>query len=957
MTPYPEFLPHRPQASDRTLRRGQRSGFALLITVTLLAFLVLLLVSLASLTRVETQVAANTQKLAQARQNALLALNVAIGHLQQATGPDQRLTARADLTSGASNQPYLTGVWEPAAGGNPTLKTWLVSGNQGSDPLDFKPSTAASADDVILVGDDNPSTLAQQVKLPRRSISVPTSSVPGLGSGGDVVIGHYAYWVGDEGVKASAALNDQTDDLNYDNTIIASPPDNAPTTGANWSVDTDLRGYLRQLAPAHPHLPELFSDYTNTPALNVLLPRALNYEQLGLLDPANLTRDKLYARFHDATTISRAVLVDHTRSVDGGLRQDLSDSPDVYPSALRNFVKERADTRSGLQSTHAQKQSENRADTAFPMFSKGLVLTEFLIRFQFSRNAGNGNLRLKYEVQAELWNPYATTLGAASDLAIRVANLPTVTVTSSDGDGPYTVNLNTVAPLFGYVDPALVWAPGQIRWVKGAGGPGTLYAPDSTTAGTARSVGIANSPIAPGSTLEISIPPVSSGTPLTVEVKRGGLWLATYKPLIDFQPGTATNDSPSLSDAGWHFGYAYDFRNDIRDWIDPTRASAQDPRRTNLDGTFFETADSAWSPQPVDNINEINLAGTDTFNASRTPLALFDLPNQESVSVGSLQHLIGEKPYRLGNPTTGSLTTVNDYFDRYYFSTLPRWHSWTALNPPALPNRYMEVHVPDPANPPETDDIYGKNSTTSAADHLMDRTHAAKYLMIRGAFNINSTSEPAWRAVLSGIQISNWSYGGATPQTTNHLGNAFFRFSHGAQELDTDPHEPPRAANAFNRGTRPLTSGQIELMAASIVTQLKARGTPYPTLRDFIDDGVITQAIASAGINTADLDDVPAYSPGWLSQADVLTAIAPFITPRSDTFRIRAYGDAQNPVTGATEGRARCEAVVQRIPDLTTPASGTLIPASDPLQPSETKFPFGRQFRIISFQWLSPHDF
>lgn len=53
-----------------------RSGFALLITVTLLAFLVLLLiVSLASLTRVETSVAANALQLSGGRQNALMALN------------------------------------------------------------------------------------------------------------------------------------------------------------------------------------------------------------------------------------------------------------------------------------------------------------------------------------------------------------------------------------------------------------------------------------------------------------------------------------------------------------------------------------------------------------------------------------------------------------------------------------------------------------------------------------------------------------------------------------------------------------------------------------------------------------------------------------------------------------------------------------------------------------------
>lgn len=92
----PSVIRHRPSGLP-SFRSSGRRGFALLITVTLLAFLVLLLVSLASLTRVETQVANNNQSLAQARQNALFALNLALGQLQKHAGPDTRVTARADV--------------------------------------------------------------------------------------------------------------------------------------------------------------------------------------------------------------------------------------------------------------------------------------------------------------------------------------------------------------------------------------------------------------------------------------------------------------------------------------------------------------------------------------------------------------------------------------------------------------------------------------------------------------------------------------------------------------------------------------------------------------------------------------------------------------------------------------------------------------------------------------------
>src|SRR5438132_1213797 len=87
-------------------------GFALLMTLTLLAFLVLLLIGLATYTRIETAVSSNMQRQGQARENALLALNVAVGQLQKYAGPDQRVTATAESLSGVDAQKvHYTGVW------------------------------------------------------------------------------------------------------------------------------------------------------------------------------------------------------------------------------------------------------------------------------------------------------------------------------------------------------------------------------------------------------------------------------------------------------------------------------------------------------------------------------------------------------------------------------------------------------------------------------------------------------------------------------------------------------------------------------------------------------------------------------------------------------------------------------------------------------------------------------
>ena len=119
-------------------RGGARGGFALLITVMLLGLTVLLLLSLVTLTRVETAVAVNTQEAARARESALMGLHLAVGRLQRFAGPDQRVTARADLLPEGGGNPYWTGVWD-ATTAAPAPFTWLVSGNEVQPPVSAVP--------------------------------------------------------------------------------------------------------------------------------------------------------------------------------------------------------------------------------------------------------------------------------------------------------------------------------------------------------------------------------------------------------------------------------------------------------------------------------------------------------------------------------------------------------------------------------------------------------------------------------------------------------------------------------------------------------------------------------------------------------------------------------------------------------------------------------------------------
>jgi len=92
--------------------------------------------------------------------------------------------------------------------------------------------------------------------------------------------------------------------------------------------------------------------------------------------------------------------------------------------------------------------------------------------------------------------------------------------------------------------------------------------------------------------------------------------------------------------------------------------------------------------------------------------------------------------------------------------------------------------------------------------------------------------------------------------------------------------------------------------------------------------------------------------PGWLTQADVLQVIGTSLSTRSDTFRIRTYGESLNSA-GSVVARAYCEAIVQRLPTYVDSQNvatdrGTALNVINQF--------FGRRYQIISFRWLSPNE-
>ena len=291
---------------------------------------------------------------------------------------------------------------------------------------------------------------------------------------------------------------------------------------------------------------------------------------------------------------------------------------------------------------------------------------------------------------------------------------------------------------------------------------------------------------------------------------------------------------------------------------------------------------------------------------------------------------------------------------------------------------------------------------------LRDLDTSAANLLLDGAFNVNSTSVNAWKALLGSLsgqdmQVFNANTGAAASVDKTLLANLIPRFWAASANGEV---------NKAREGNRALSDTELTDLATQIVQQVKLRG-PFLSMSDFINRrlgsdsaltrmGCIQAAIDNTSINDAikssgatvtlqngdtgllinygsnnntkvgpaivgsNLKDGQGNTlnstvgmPGYLMQQDIVQAFSPAMTVRSDTFVIRTYGEGVNPATGQTQGKAWAEAVVQRVPDFVDPADTALAAlgaATDLTLLNSNNTNFGRRFKIVGFRWLSTHD-
>ncbi|CAA6677704.1 MULTISPECIES: hypothetical protein [unclassified Lentimonas] len=255
-------------------------------------------------------------------------------------------------------------------------------------------------------------------------------------------------------------------------------------------------------------------------------------------------------------------------------------------------------------------------------------------------------------------------------------------------------------------------------------------------------------------------------------------------------------------------------------------------------------------------------------------------------------------------------------------------------------------------------------------------------MVMRGGFNINSTSVAAWAAILSGNRDLPMDYFAADTLSdgTDDADGVPFPKTQLPNADSTDPWSGFARLNPdliWNDAGTPDDESDDTGLAVEIVNQIQERG-PFMSLSDFVNRrldtgesgkmGALQAAIKAAGIN-ADVESnqgVPAdystyyHNPdggagvtsgginGFIEQADILQVIAPKIVPRSDTFRIRSYGESRS-VDGSVVGKATCEVVVQRVAEYVD-QDDDLMTLPDDLNAPNSRY--GRRFKIVSFKWL-----
>jgi hypothetical protein len=353
----------------------------------------------------------------------------------------------------------------------------------------------------------------------------------------------------------------------------------------------------------------------------------------------------------------------------------------------------------------------------------------------------------------------------------------------------------------------------------------------------------------------------------------------------------------------------------------------------------------------------------------------------------------------------GSWLINDSLFDRYYLSGLaPEYSrsggsystvgSFDAARTATLRDFFSADYQAAQANPVLRPYLPEWKSADTVVDELLETTlnnttvpgyrKVGAYSLIEGAFNVNSTSVAAWAALLGANRDLAVKYAQGGSETSS--GTPF--------PSGTSPVTTANGAATHWSGFSRLTDPEITALATEIVNQVRARG-PFMSLSDFVnrqlsDDDTLNAAgalqaaldetalmsslkVSAGGIAPLDPADLAGNGKplfpgdadlsqrlstegiaGDIRQADLLRPLAPRLTARADTFRIRTYGEVRSMDGSRIEGRAICEAVVQRLPEYVSAADNEPWDEISGVGLDPINQQFGRRFKVVQIRWIDP---
>lgn len=285
-------------------------GFALVLTLSLLALLMLALVALSTLVGVNGQISTVTAAQARAQHNALLGLGLGRSDLQKHAGDDSQITGMAGITGIAAHASNTTRNWCGVWRSDGSFVTWLTSGAQTTDSASLKSGVSA----VTLAGNGANGSAGSVGASTANSEHVIAGKLPIVVSeiaaapGTESTIGSYAFLVLDEGVKISAY----------------SPSPQLIIPGVVPLIMNSTTGSVQE------RLRSAVDSYSHN------LPALISFEQLSLIPtPAvALTQSVLQDNFHHATLTSLTLIGGDTRS--GAINLNTT-SPHVWGSILETY--------------------------------------------------------------------------------------------------------------------------------------------------------------------------------------------------------------------------------------------------------------------------------------------------------------------------------------------------------------------------------------------------------------------------------------------------------------------------------------------------------------------------------------------------------------------------------------------------------------------------------------------